>query len=129
MKVVDIDSTYEVNDTHDLECILLRRCDGGFNSFWLSHDAEDYPTLSLLVKNDLATLNYVPEEFDAGFFSVGGKMVLGPPGMTTFSISKSRADDVAVLNSAVISFCSALQAAKDFFISNALPQSVRWQRL
>ena len=71
MKIADINGVYETNDIHELAEILMKRCADGYNSFWLSHDGEEYPSLSLLVRGDLAELNYVPKEFDAGFSSVG----------------------------------------------------------
>jgi hypothetical protein len=82
-----------------------------------------------LVKDGLATLNFVPKEFDAGFSSVGGMPGLMPGESTTFAISKSRADDVVVLNDAVLPFSAALQAAKEFFVSKNLPASVEWLQL
>jgi hypothetical protein len=129
MKVIDINGVEEVNNVDDLHTVLARRCEGGFNSYWLSHGEEEHPTLSLLVKGDLATLSYFPKEFDAGFRSVGALPHLNAGETTTFSISKYPADDVDVLNDAVLPFSVALEAAKDFFNSKDLPQSVEWLRL
>src|SRR4051812_21221957 len=105
MRVVDINGIHEAGSLHELEAILMRRCESSFNSFWLSHK-DEYPTLSLLVKGDLASLNYIPKEFDAGFYcsSVGKMPDLKEGGTTTFSISKNRADDVVVSNDAVLPF-------------------------
>jgi hypothetical protein len=129
MKVTDINGIYEPTNLHELETILMRRHGSGYNSFWLSRGDEEYPTLSLLVKDGLATLNYVPEENDAGFRSGGNLADLKAGEMTTFSINSNRADDVVVLNDAVLPFSAALQAAKEFFASRALPQSIEWLRL
>jgi hypothetical protein len=129
MKVVDINGVHEANNVHELETILKRRCGNGFNSFWLSHRDEEYPTLSLLVKDELASLTYLPKELDAGFSSIGRMPDLKEGGTITFSISKNRADDVVVSNDAVLPFSAALQAAKEFFHSKGLPQSVEWLQL
>ena len=129
MKVVDINGVSEPTNIHELEIILIRRCGNGFNAFWLSHEGEEYPMLSLLVNDDLATLNYVPKECDAGFRSVGRMPDLAPGETTTFSISNNRADDVVVLNDAVLPFSVALQAAKEFFFSKDLPKAVEWLEL
>jgi hypothetical protein len=129
MKVVDINGVYEPSDINELETILMKRYGDGFNSFWLSHDGGDYPTLSLLVKGDLATLNYFPEEYDAGFRSVGKTPRLKLGESTTFAMSNNRADDVVVLNDAVLPFTAALTAAKEFFLSKDLPRCVEWMRL
>jgi hypothetical protein len=129
MKVVDINGVHEASSVHELEGILMGRCGNGYNSFWLSHDGEEYPTLSLLVKGDLASLNFIPTEFDAGYSSVGKRLGLQAGETTTFSISTNRADDVVVLNDAVLPFSAALQAAKEFFHSKELPESVEWLKL
>lgn len=129
MKVVDIDGVHQASNVHELETILMRRRDNRFNSFWLSHGGAEYPTLSLLVKDDLATLNFIPREFDAGFSSVGTVADLTPEGTTTFLVNNNRADDVVVLNQAVLPFSVALQAAREFFFSKDLPRSVEWVQL
>ena len=128
MKVIDLNGAHEAISVEELDTILKRRQGTGVNSFWLSHGIA-YPTLSLLVKGDLATLNYVPEEHDAGFRSVGKMPGLNAGETTTFAMSNNRADDVVVLNDAVLPFSAALKAAKEFFLSKDLPRSVEWTRL
>ncbi|MFN0017871.1 MAG: hypothetical protein ACKVP0_06400 [Pirellulaceae bacterium] len=129
MKVVDINGVYQANNFHELETLLMRRCENGLNCFWLSHGDEEYPTLSLLVKDEVASLNYIPKEFDAGFVSVTSMPVLKKGETTTFSISKNAADDVVVSNESVLTFSAALRAVKEFFHSKALPELVEWLQL
>jgi hypothetical protein len=126
MKVVERNGVHKAMNVHELEAILMKRLGDGYNSFWLSHDDEEYPTLSVLVKGNLTTLYFMPKEFDAGLNSVGNMVELTPGETTTFSISNSLADDVVVLNDAVVPFSVALQAAKEFFSSKELPRSVKW---
>jgi hypothetical protein len=76
----------------------------------------------------LASLNYFPKENDAGFVSVGTVEHL-PGDTTTFPITIAGGEKAEVVNEAVISFSEALQAAKEFFSSGVLPQSVRWEEL
>jgi hypothetical protein len=120
MKIVDFKGTYEATSIQELETILMRRHCDGVNSFWLSHGNEEYPTLSVLVKNGFAALCYIPEESEAGFMSTGKMQGLKPGGMTTFSLSEHRADDVEILNDAVLPWPAALAAAKEFFSSKGL---------
>jgi hypothetical protein len=129
MKVTHFNGTCQANDVHELETILMKRHGNGLNAFWLSHGGEEFPTLSVLVKGELAVLHYMPAENDAGFRSVGNRPGLKPGGTTTFSLSKHRADDVQELNDAVVIFTAALAAAKQFFFSKALPGSVEWLKL
>jgi hypothetical protein len=129
MRIVEIGQTVDVANISELENILMRRHGDGYNSFWLCHDEREYPALSLLIKNDLATLNYIPKEQDAGYRSVGDCSSLTPGDSTAFSISASPADDVFVLNDAIVPFSTALTIAKEFFVSDALSRSIRWLKL
>jgi hypothetical protein len=129
MRVIDFEGVHEAASVEELDTILNRKHGGGLNSFWLSQGSNTYPTLSLLVKGDLATINYIPKEHDAGFRSVGNVRGLNLEGTTTFAMSNDRADDVVVLNDAVLSFAAALKAAKEFFSSKDLPRSVQWMQL
>jgi hypothetical protein len=129
MKVVDFNSTHVAKGLRELETILLKRHGKGLNAFWLSHESQEYPTLSILVKGDLAALHYIPTEHEAGFRSVGKMPSLDPRGTTSFSISENAADDVEELNDAVLPFSVALSVAKDFFASNELPAGVEWLEL
>src|SRR5258708_24352385 len=128
MRVYDFNGPYEANSIQDLETLLMRRDGHGANGFWLSHESALYPTLSLLVKDDLAYLHYVPKENEAGFRSVGKMASVLPGKMTTFFINKD-GDQITVLNDAVLPFSAALRAAKPFFFSTELPQSVQWLQL
>ncbi len=129
MKVIDIDATNTANSVAELEMILDRRHAAGFNSFWLSHGAREYPKLSLLVSGELATLLYLPDDGHPGFRSVGAVPSLSSQGMSRFSISSNSADDVEVLNNAVVSWPTALKAAKEFSLSAELPPSIEWFEL
>lgn len=126
MKVHDISGSYQVDSIHELESVLRRRDENCANAFWLSHDDNPYPVLSLLVKGELATLHYMPKEYEAGCRSVGKMMGVKKGESTRFAISKYRGDDVYVLNEALLPFPVALEVAKEFFLSDKLPQSVEW---
>lgn len=127
MKVVGINGQHEVNDIHELESILMRRCDGRVNSFWLSHDGQDYPSLGFVVNGDLASLTYCPYEFHPGFKSVRNVADKMEAGETSFPISST--DDVIVDNGFVLPFAAALVAAMEFFNCKGLPRSVEWFEL
>lgn len=126
MQVQDIEGGYEVNSPLELELVLRRRDESGANSFWLSHAAGQYPMLSLLVKDDVAALHFMPIEREAGCRSAGKMTNLQRGESSRFSITKHSADDLYVINDSLIPFSDALVAAKEFLSSNELPQSVEW---
>lgn len=129
MKVIDFFGVQDVSSLDELRALLRRRSNAGCNAFWLSHGNAPYPTLSLLVKGDLATLNYIPRESDAGFRSLCSKHCARADATMTFATSETPADDIAVLNDAVVPLDAALEAANQFFLQNSLPKSVEWLRL
>jgi hypothetical protein len=129
MTITDMCGTYEVSTVDDLERLLGRRYYNNVNSFWLVHGSERYPALSVCIKGELAYLQYAESGKDAGLRSAGTFQSAQPGEMTTFSVSKYPADDISVLNDAVVTTASALAAAKEFYTSKQLPTSVDWVRL
>jgi hypothetical protein len=128
LRVSDFADERAANDEAQLESFLTRRYGDGVNAFWLSHDDGEFPTLLILVKADIAYLHYIPGEGHAGFSSVGGIAEMTRGGLTTFPISFA-GDDLDILNAAVVPTSTALNVAKDFFLSRELPRSIEWFEL
>jgi hypothetical protein len=114
----------------ELVAILRKRYGNNANSVWISHEGEgEYPTLALVVKGDLAHLNFFPKEYDAGFTSQGN-ISDGLEGTTTTSFFiTERGEEIWVSNDAVLPFSLALQAVKEFFRTKELPRCVEWLKL
>lgn len=129
MRVTDIAGVYQATAIAELERLLMLRIDECYNSFWISQDNTQYPTLSILVKNELATLHFMANEFEAGCRSMGGIEHPDTAGHSVFSISRDSGDDVTVTNDAIVPFADALSAAKEFFETGALPQCIKWLEL
>jgi hypothetical protein len=128
MKIEDFEGIYEVNNMSELGTILQKRYGPGVNGFWLSHDNDKYPAISLLVKGDLATLLYVPRESHPGFTPVGRVADLDKKETTTFSVDTIE-QEMEISNKAIVLFSTALSVAKDFFTSKELPRSIEWVEL
>ncbi|MFL5244889.1 MAG: hypothetical protein ACJ8FY_22535 [Gemmataceae bacterium] len=118
-----------VNTPADLRAILTESREDGANSFWLSHEGKNYPHLALLVKGELATVTYFPKDRDAGYVPVGNLAGLPTGEMTAFSVSQYKADDVFVVNDAVLPVSLAVKIAEEFFHSDALPTGLKWLHL
>jgi hypothetical protein len=119
----------KVTCRNELDVVLSQRRDDGANAFWLSHDGKEYPSLALLVKDELASATYFPEDRDAGYVPVGNLAGLPVEESTRFSISSFEADDLLVDNDAVLPTTLAMKLADEFFHSDALPPAVEWQQL
>ncbi len=118
-----------VNSPAELHAVLSQRREDGANSFRPSHEGKDYPHLALLVKGKLASATYFSKDDDAGYVPAGNLAALPIGKLTTFSISRYRAEDVSVVNDAVLPVSLAVEIAEEFFHSDALPSSLRWAHL
>ena len=128
MRLQGFDGTMEFDEPEELEAALVKRHGAGVNSFWLSHGQQLYPALAILVKGDMAHLDYFPADGHAGYSSIGRCDGLDPAGITVF-VTDSMGEEAEVLNSAVVPFSTALNAAKGFLYSNALTRNVEWLEL
>src|ERR1700681_3617650 len=124
MRIQDNDSVSNVTSAVDIEAALSKRHRTGLNSFWLSHGDELFPVINLLVRGDLAYLEYFPSEGHPGFVSVGGSPNLSPGGCTTFFPDDTN-ETLQISNEAVIPFSDALKAALEFSVSTTMPRCIQ----
>jgi len=126
--IYDFSGRHEAYTLSALKEILCKRYGPNVNGFWISHDDQQRPVISLLVKEDLATLIYFPSEDHPGFIPVGGIEGLSGTDCTTFR-GDTIEQGLEVPNSQVIQFASALNVAEEFFKSKSLPKSIDWTEL
>ena len=129
MNVSDFGGDHSVQSIAQLEERFEVRFKGEQNQFALSLDSSNYPLLLIYVRGNLAVIYYIPEDGDAGYVSLGGKMNLDPKEWTTFSIHHSDSDSIDVSNRSIVPFCAVLKVAKEFFHSQQLPRSIEWRQL
>jgi hypothetical protein len=111
----------------DIASTLSRRHVGGTNSFWLSHGAELYPAINIMVKGDLAAVHYLPKDQEPGFVSVANVRGPRPDETSIFFIGPT--EKIWVRNDAVVPFSDALKVAQDFSISTTMPNCIQWFEL
>lgn len=126
MNVADILGQIEVKCVEELESSLQRRTKNGDNAFWLSFAESAYPMLSIAVKDNIASLDYLLSDDEPGFKSIGNLEDIDQGGTTMFSISRSPADDLEVRNDSIVSWPVAIEAAKQFFATSKQPKCIRW---
>jgi hypothetical protein len=123
------DETRDVRTAAELEEVLARRYDiRGMraNSFWMCHET-DWPALSMLVRDDLAVLDYMSDDGEGrGTFVSKGTGGGGGGEMTLFIFG---GQDQPVVNYQIIPFAEAVRAAKEFLASTELPTSIQWDEL
>lgn len=130
MIVHDFGGTHRVHSIAELEPLLGARFKHQMNEFSLRPDSTVYPLIKIYVRGDLGAMYYIPEDGEAGYASVGGKMNLDPDKMTTFSIdNRDPGESIDVWNRFVIPFSKAVEVAKEFFHSEELPRSIEWFEL
>jgi hypothetical protein len=127
MRIEDFDSEHDVTRPEDITAALSKRDGRGINSFWLSHGAEEFPAINIMVKGELAYVHYFPKHRHPGYASVA--KTLGPRPNETSIFYLYPTEKVWVLNSELIPFSDALKVAQEFAISTAMPKCIQWNSL
>ncbi|MEM7246402.1 MAG: Imm1 family immunity protein [Acidobacteriota bacterium] len=125
-QVVHLGGTMGLGPASVLEEILELRFENGMNEFSL-HGEDDYPYLSLMVRQGQAYLHFFPEEGHPGFHSVGDDDHRGTESVA-FPLGTLR-ETVEVPLRSVISTEQAIQAAIAFARTGELPAQVQWDEL
>jgi hypothetical protein len=133
MKITDFNfvnfkSGHDVSTRLEVEAALSKRDDAGMNSFWLSHGAEEFPAINIMVNGDLAYAHYFPKERHPGYASIGNLPHLSRGGITNF-FHDPGGEPFDILNEAVVPFSEALKVAQEFAISKELPKCIPWNSL
>ena len=128
MTVWDFRGKHKADSVLQLESVLSNKYAQNRNGFWLTHNDEENPTLALLVNGDFATLYYFPREGHPGFVPAEGLENVSEAGTTAFSIDALEQES-EIPNEQVVSFTKAVTAAKNFFESKQIPQSMKWREL
>jgi hypothetical protein len=127
MRIEDFDSERDVTRPEDITAALSKRDGRGINSFWLSHGAEKFPAINIMVKGELAYVHYFPKHRHPGYASVA--KTLGPRPNETSIFFLDPTEKVWVMNRELIPFSDALKVAQEFAISTAMPKCIRWNSL
>ncbi len=128
MEITDFEITQNVESLVELNAALARRftIDGAaVNSFWLTHKAR-FPALSILVRDDLASLWYSGDEDSPGFISWGSMSILSKEGQTVFYL---RREPQTIPNQSIVPFIEASWAAEGFLRTKELPAAINWREL
>jgi hypothetical protein len=126
MIIEDYDSDHNVTEPADIEAVLSKRYPGGINSFWLYRGPEQFPSINISVKGDLAYVHYFPTDGHPGFASVGNS---DPRSSETSIFFIRPTEKIWVLNSTLVPFSDALKAAQEFAVSGAAPRCIQWNSL
>jgi hypothetical protein len=126
MRIEDFKGAYYADNPRQIDAILHKRNDDGLNEFWIWRGEQKHPVMGLLVRNDLACLNYFPRERHPGFASVGNLPSLNPRGETDFW---AHGAPMPVINWKILPFADALRAIHEFRVDPGLPNSIRWFEL
>ena len=127
MKVSHFGGTIDCPTMEILEIVLNMQFGTGVNEFWISGE-EDNPCLAILVNNSYANLTYFPEDGHPGFQSVGMDTDLDLGEITVF-YTNTPEEEMEINNDAVVPFEIALNAAKEFYLTSALPTCLEWTEL
>lgn len=115
------------DNLEELERVLSFRTEKGVNEFWLNLPTE-YPCMNLVVKNNYASLLYIPEDGHPGFISIGHDTDLDEYETSTFYTNTDQ-EEISVANYTILPFSIALNAVKEFFETKEMPKLIEWEEL
>ena len=128
MKREDYKSAKVASLEDEISAALGVRYGAGVNEFWLSNGQDKFPSMSIVVNGDLASLSYFPKPRDPGYRSVGCYPGLDAGGCTT-SYMNSPEEEHEVSNDAIVPYSTALKAAQQFATTDVLPTVLEWFEL
>jgi len=130
MRVMDLNGIRVIKDMRELEELLSQKSDTDINNFTLSDENGGCPLLDVLVNGNLASLHYWFEQDHPGFRSFENLPPTESRGTTSFDSSNLLGDRVvSVDNLFVVPRSLAIDAAKEFFLTQELPNCVKWMEL
>jgi len=128
IKIESFQETKEVESVSELVAFLSKRDQRNSNSFWLSKKDQSYPTINILVNGEFAYAHFWALEESAGFRSIGNCDELEKNDGTIFYLSENEEEQL-IWNNMVLTFEKSLEVAKEFFLNQKLPKSIKWEEL
>jgi len=112
-------STIEGREFAEFQEFVLNRENESEMSLWIG---SEYPCMNLLIKGEIAHMCYFPSRDHPGYISQNGQNNEG-------SILINGSDHIEVPTDSIISVNTALEAAKEFCETSALPKNSKWLEL
>jgi hypothetical protein len=105
--------------------VFLQKQRIGFNELVFQPSATDFPMITILVRGSEAVAHFYPDGDHPGFISVGSPKATGT---SVFRTDRGETS-LEVSNDAVVPLFRALDAAREFFREQKLPESLEWFEL
>src|SRR5262245_4409826 len=125
--IADMKETKDVFSIAELREMLLVRYDNEANSFDIAPIGEDAPHLTIIIKQDVATLWYESVEKDT-FVSYNPENNLDPTAFTILYFGMPN-EIQSTRNNQIVAASVALRAAEEFAVTQAPPTSIQWLTL
>jgi hypothetical protein len=125
--IADMKDRKEVFSIAELREILSVRYDNDANSFDISPLGQVYPHLTVIIKQDIATLWYLSEDKDT-FVPYNPENNFDPNGWTILYYGAPN-EIQNTRNNQIVAASDALRAAEEFAVTQATPSSIRWSEV
>ena len=124
MVITHFGGTEICNDIETVCSVLSKRYGNNSNEYWI-HLIEKYPCIGILVKDNLAYVQYFPNEGNAGFSSISSDANLKSDENTVF-YTNTIYEEIEINNNSLIPFDMAVKVVIEFFKSPQLPGCIEW---
>ncbi len=114
-----------IDNIEELDSVLRIKAEGNVNEFWINND-RDYPCMCISTNGDYAHVHYFGNEGELGFQTIGN-LKLDKEIYTFYTNNNS--EIIEVPSEYVVDINTAIELAKEFFVSNELPKEIEWDEL
>ena len=129
MKIEGHHRKWDAQDEDTLERVLELRDDVGGALFWLTHDGDGYPALTIRISGDMADVHYFPGEGHPGFRALAESPARnGQASIFVYDGCDPMAGEETP-SEFVLHASTAMNLAKDFYRNRTRSSFVSWFEL
>lgn len=112
----------------EIKAILSKHDQYGYNEFWISGN-DPFPFMAVLTKDQNAYVHFFDEDGSPGLRGMADDDNGFDPDDITIFYSNNGSEQMCIENCCVIPLYKAIAVIEEFFVTNKLPQNIRWDPL
>jgi hypothetical protein len=128
MRIVDFKGNYQVDRESDIDTAMARRYGDGFNEFFIYREGQEFPYLAILVRVDIATIFFFPEDGHPGFRAFKAQDAARDEENVMFYIADF-ADSVQSPAEFIVPAAASVAVAKNFLRTGSMSPMLDWLEL
>lgn len=128
MKIEHLSGVDICENVSEIEMVMKKQNPQGYNEFWISIETQ-FPYIGVLTNNSLAYVHFFDKDRSPGLRALSDSNSDLDMTKETVFYSNNCSDIMEIHNECVITLDKAVEAVQEFFVTNKIPQCVRWDQL